>query len=211
MMNNNKTERRAEFLNSFKGLQKKFDDSLKAAEEDETRFKNECQRFQSNVDKQLSTAKNKLAENNPLSKQLLAFSDVIKSTNKDWRNRINLLNELVDEKAHDEGRQVEFDEYNRIGMAGSLYSITECFALAVDSDDPSNEPPKSTKRTITAQADDCLVICTDGIHDLVPSNEWALIDNQTDLQEWLQALRQQVYDSNGNAYDNGTAIVVRFE
>lgn len=123
----------------------------------------------------------------------------------------NLLNELVDEKAHDEGRQVEFDEYNRIGMAGSLYSITECFALAVDSDDPSNEPPKSTKRTITAQADDCLVICTDGIHDLVPSNEWALIDNQTDLQEWLQALRQQVYDSNGNAYDNGTAIVVRFE
>lgn len=89
MMNNNKTERRAEFLNSFKGLQKKFDDSLKAAEEDETRFKNECQRFQSNVDKQLSTAKNKLAENNPLSKQLLAFSDVIKSTNKDWRNRID--------------------------------------------------------------------------------------------------------------------------
>lgn len=88
MMNNN-TERRAEFLNSFKGLQKKFDDSLKAAEEDETRFKNECQRFQSNVDKQLTTAKNKLAENNPLSKQLLAFSDVIKSTNKDWRNRID--------------------------------------------------------------------------------------------------------------------------
>ena len=89
MMNNNNTERRAEFLNSFKGLQKKFDDSLKAAEEDETRFKNECQRFQSNVDKQLTTAKNKLAENNPLSKQLLAFSDVIKSTNKDWRNRID--------------------------------------------------------------------------------------------------------------------------
>ena len=89
MMNNNKTERRSEFLNSFKGLQKKFDDSLKAAEEDETRFKNECQRFQSNVDKQLTTAKNKLAENNPLSKQLLAFSDVIKSTNKDWRNRID--------------------------------------------------------------------------------------------------------------------------
>ncbi|MFK4000021.1 hypothetical protein [Psychrobacter sp. AC24] len=45
----------------------------------------------------------------------------------------------------------------------------------------------------------------------MPSNEWALIDNQTDLQEWLQTLRQQVYDSDGNAYDNGTAIVVRFE
>lgn len=122
----------------------------------------------------------------------------------------NLLNELIDEKAHDEGRQVGFGEYNRIGMAGSLYSITECFALAVDSDAPNSEPPKSTKQSITAQAGDILVICTDGIHDLVPSNEWLLIDNQTDLQEWLQALRQKVYASEGNAYDNGTAIAVRF-
>lgn len=89
MMDNNKTERRAKFLNSFESLQKRFDDSLKAAEEDETRFREECQKFQSNVDKQLTIAKNKLAKNNPLSKQLLVFSDVIKSTNKDWRNRID--------------------------------------------------------------------------------------------------------------------------
>ena len=122
----------------------------------------------------------------------------------------NLLNELIDEKAHDEGRQVDFNEYNRTGMAGSLYSITECFALAVDSDEPSSEPPTCTKQTITVQSGDSLVVCTDGIHDLAPSNEWLLIDNQTDLQEWLQALRQQVYASEGNAYDNGTAIVVRF-
>lgn len=123
----------------------------------------------------------------------------------------NLLNELIDEQAHTEGRQANFDEYNRTGMAGSLYSITECFALAVDSDDPSSEPPESTKQTITAQAGDSLVICSDGIHDLVSSNEWALIDNQTNLQEWLQALRHQVYDADGNAYDNGTAIVVQFD
>ncbi len=123
----------------------------------------------------------------------------------------NLLNELVDEQARTEGRQVNFDEYNRTDMAGSLYSITECFALVVNSDDPSNEPPNSTKQTITVQAGDSLVVCTDGIHDLVPSNEWARIDNQTDLQEWLQTLKQQVYDSDGNAYDNGTAIVVRLD
>lgn len=60
----------------------------------------------------------------------------------------NLLNELVDEQAKDEDRQVEFTEYNRTGMAGSLYSITECFALAVDSDDPSSEPPKSIRQNI---------------------------------------------------------------
>ena len=93
----------------------------------------------------------------------------------------NLLNELVDEQAKDEYRQVSFDEYNRTVMAGSLYSITECFALAVDSDDPSSEPPKSTKQTITVQTGDSLVVCTDGIHDLVPCHEWSPIDSQTDL------------------------------
>ena len=123
----------------------------------------------------------------------------------------NLLNELIDEQVKEEGRQANFDDYNGTGMAGSLYSITECFALAVNSDDPSSEPPKSTKQTVTVQAGDSLVICSDGIHDLVPSNEWALIDSQTDLQEWLQMLRRQVYESDGNAYDNGTAILIRFD
>lgn len=88
-MDNNKIERRSEFLNSFNSLQKKFDDSLKAAQEDETRFRNQCELFQSSVDKQLTTAKNKLAENNPLSEQLMTFSDVIESTNEDWQNRIS--------------------------------------------------------------------------------------------------------------------------
>ena len=123
----------------------------------------------------------------------------------------NLLNELIDQKAQQQGRQADFADFNREGMAGSLYSITECFALAVDSDDPSSEPPRSIRQNITVQSGNSLIVCTDGVHDLVPSNEWALIDNQTDLQEWLQTLRQQVYDSDGNAYDNGTAIVVRFE
>lgn len=123
----------------------------------------------------------------------------------------NLLNELIDEQVKEEGSQANLDDYNRKGMAGSLYSITECFALAVNSDEPSSEPPKSTKQTVTVQAGDSLVICSDGIHDLVPSNEWALIDSQTDLQEWLQMLRRQIYESDGNAYDNGTAILIRFD
>lgn len=62
----------------------------------------------------------------------------------------NLLNELIDEQAHNEGREVKPSEYNRTGMAGSLYSVTECFALAVNSDDPSNEPPESTNPDINS-------------------------------------------------------------
>ena len=54
-------------------------------------------------------------------------------------------------------------------------------------------------------------MCTDGIHDLVPSHEWQTVSAETDLQEWLITLKNQVYDSEGDAYDNGTAILVRFE
>lgn len=83
----------------------------------------------------------------------------------------NLLNELIDEQSHNEGREAKSSEYNRTGIAGSLYSITECFVLAVvDSNYPSNEPPESTKQIITVQAGDSFVICSDGIHDLVSSN-----------------------------------------
>lgn len=123
----------------------------------------------------------------------------------------NLLNELVDQQAHEQGRQAKFLDYNREGMAGSLYSITECFALMTEEQFPSSEAPESSVQTIDVQTGDCLVVCTDGIHDLVPSQCWQTVDAETDLQEWLKTLKDQVYDSEGNAYDNGTAIVVRFE
>lgn len=122
----------------------------------------------------------------------------------------NVLNELIDEQVRAQGRVAQFAEYNREGMAGSLYSITECFALSADSDYLSAEAPASTVRTIEIGAGDCLLLCTDGIHDLLSSENWQLIDAQTDLEGWLEHLTAQVYASEGNAYDNGTAIVVRF-
>jgi|GEM_PF-4226599 len=71
--------------------------------------------------------------------------------------------------------------------------------------------PEASVQTVQIQSGDCLVICSDGTHDLVPSSEWQLVDAQTNLQAWLRALKTQVYKSAGNAYDNGTAILVRFE
>ena len=96
-------------------------------------------------------------------------------------------------------------------MAGSLYSITECFVLTTNDSDLSGEAPESISRTIEVNGGDCLLVCTDGIHDLVPSHEWQTVSAETDLQEWLIALKNQVYDSDGNAYDNGTAILLRFD
>ena len=123
----------------------------------------------------------------------------------------NLLNELIDQKAQEQGRYAEFSDYNREGMAGSLYSITECFALTTDDSYTSSEAPESISLTIEVNGGDCLLVCTDGIHDLVPSHEWQTVSAETDLQEWLIALKNQVYDSEGDAYDNGTAILVRFD
>lgn len=123
----------------------------------------------------------------------------------------NLLNELIDQKAQEQGRQAELADYNREGMAGSLYSITECFALTSDSSYLNSEAPESMSQTIDVNSGDCILVCTDGIHDLVPSHEWQPVSAETDLQEWLITLKNQVYDSDGNAYDNGTAILLRFD
>ena len=123
----------------------------------------------------------------------------------------NLLNELIDQQAQEQGRQAEFADYNREGMAGSLYSITECFALTANESYMSSEAPESASRTIDANSGDCILVSTDGIHDLVPSHEWQAVSAETDLQEWLITLKNQVYDSEGDAYDNGTAILVRFD
>ena len=96
-------------------------------------------------------------------------------------------------------------------MAGSLYSITECFALTTDDSYTRSEAPESISRKIDVNSGDCLLVCTDGGHDLVPSHEWQAVSVETDLQEWLITLRNQVYDSDGNAYDNVTAILLRFD
>ena len=121
------------------------------------------------------------------------------------------MNELIDQKAQEQGSQAKFADYNREGMAGSLYSITECFALTADDSYLSSEAPEGSSCNIKVNSGDCILVCTDGIHDLVPSHEWQPISAKTDLQAWLITLKDQVYDSDGNAYDNDTAILVRFD
>lgn len=131
---------------------------------------------------------------------------------KTWRcitRDHNLLNQLIDEKAENENRQVNFSEYNRKGMASPLYALTDC--LIADSDLDNNPMPTFDSQTLAVSSDDCLVVCTDGVHDLVFCNEWQGIDKHTDLQEWLKQLRKQIYASKGRAYDNATAILVRFD
>ena len=131
---------------------------------------------------------------------------------KTWRcitRDHNLLNQLVDEKAAMENRQADFSEYNQNGMASPMYALTDC--LIADSDLDSNPMPAFENQTLAVSSGDCFVVCTDGVHDLVFCNEWQGIDKHTDLQEWLKRLRKQIYAAKGRAYDNATAILVRFD
>ena len=131
---------------------------------------------------------------------------------KTWRcitRDHNLLNQLVDEKAAMEKRQADFSEYNQDGMASPMYALTDC--LIADSDLDSNPMPAFDSQTLKVSSGDCLVVCTDGVHDLVPCEEWQSIDKHTDLQVWLKQLRKQIYASEGRAYDNATAILVKFD
>ena len=131
---------------------------------------------------------------------------------KTWRcitRDHNLLNQLIDEKAENENRQADFGEYNQDGMASPMYALTDC--LIADSDLDSNPMPAFENQTLAVSSGDCLVVCTDGVYDLVPCCEWQAIDETTDLQNWLKQLCKQIYASAGRAYDNATAILVRFE
>ena len=131
---------------------------------------------------------------------------------KTWRcitRDHNLLNQLIDEKAENENRQADFGEYNQDGMASPMYALTDC--LIADSDLDSNPMPAFDSQTLKVSSGDCLVVCTDGVHDLVLCDEWQGIDKHTNLQAWLKQLRKQIYASEGRAYDNATAILVRFD
>lgn len=131
---------------------------------------------------------------------------------KTWRcitRDHNLLNQLIDEKAENENCQADFSKYNQEGMASPLYALTDC--LIADSDLDSNPMPAFENQTLAVSSGDCLVVCTDGVYDLVPCDEWEGIDETTDLQNWLKQLHKQIYASEGRAYDNATAILVRFE
>lgn len=127
----------------------------------------------------------------------------------------NFLNDTLDEQAKAEGKTLALQDYNPEGMASSMYMLTESFvlgsALEFDFLDEENPAPRHDSSVIRVQKGDCFVVCSDGIHDLVPSSQWQPITPETELQDWLQQLKTQVYQSQGNAYDNGTAIVIRFE
>ena len=77
------------------------------------------------------------------------------------------MNAMVLEQAIQTGVTPNPQDFNKEGMAGSLYAITECYII---DHEMTHEPaPKHASQTLTIQlVSDCLLVCSDGIHDLVP-------------------------------------------
>ena len=96
-------------------------------------------------------------------------------------------------------------------MVGSLYSITECLALTANDSFLSSEAPEGTSCNIDVNSGDCILVCMNGIYDLLPSHEWQPVNAETNLQKWLIAFKDQFCYSDGDAYDNGTVILIPFD
>lgn len=71
--------------------------------------------------------------------------------------------------------------------------------------------PHNTTQTTKIEQGDYLLLCTDGIYDLIALTQWGFIDSDTHLTDWLNALKIKIYHSERQAYDNGTAVVIRFK
>ncbi|MFB2539366.1 MULTISPECIES: PP2C family protein-serine/threonine phosphatase [unclassified Acinetobacter] len=116
----------------------------------------------------------------------------------------NFLNEWLTEQAQ-QGNEIQDTQQEH---ASVYHTLTDY--LTIDADLDSNPMPKYDSQILSVQSDDCLLVCSDGVYDLVPCGQWQAINKYTDLQAWLKQLRLQIYQSEGKAYDNATAVVIRF-
>lgn len=100
-----------------------------------------------------------------------------------------------------EGDAVPADQQN----CGRLYeSLDLCFVV-----DPLEQLPDLAAQRMNPEPGDYVLLCTDGVHDLVPASDWPAPDHHFTLKDFLLQLRRQVYAAS--AYDNGTAVLVHID
>ena len=68
--------------------------------------------------------------------------------------------------------------------------------------------PRALPQRITVTKGDWIMICSDGVHDLVSCENWPPCDAEVPLADWLRELKSKVFQAG--AWDNGSAIVARW-
>jgi serine/threonine protein phosphatase PrpC len=61
---------------------------------------------------------------------------------------------------------------------------------------------------ITVQAGDWILLCTDGLYDILGQQDWPEVKPETDLVNWLTQVHDAVH--RRDAYDNGSVVVIRW-
>jgi serine/threonine protein phosphatase PrpC len=90
-------------------------------------------------------------------------------------------------------------EYASIYKALDKYLIADWFY---------DDLPRAEPQRITVTKNDWILVCSDGVHDLVSSEYWPPCAEGILLSDWLRELRALVYKAG--AWDNGSAIVARW-
>lgn len=61
---------------------------------------------------------------------------------------------------------------------------------------------------VDVQAGDWILLCTDGLYDILGHQCWPAITTETDLAHWLKQIHDAVHRKD--AYDNGSVVVIRW-
>ena len=88
----------------------------------------------------------------------------------------------------------------------SMYAALNHYFVADWAD--NNTDGLSSGQFMTVQAGDWILLSTDGMHDILPCQEWPEINADTNLAEWLKQIHDTVHRKG--AYDNGSVVVTRW-
>jgi len=88
----------------------------------------------------------------------------------------------------------------------SMYDALNHYFVADWAD--NNTDGLSSGQFMTVQAGDWILLSTDGMHDILPCQDWPEIGTETDLADWLKQMHDAVHHKG--AYDNGSVVVIRW-
>jgi serine/threonine protein phosphatase PrpC len=106
----------------------------------------------------------------------------------------NFLNEMAE---NGEIQIIVGQEY-----ASFYYMLNYCFCA-----DSQHEIPEFSPQEEYLTEEDALLICSDGVHDILECDTWQPLLAETSLKTWLMEMKNALYQHH--AYDNVSMILIR--
>lgn len=130
---------------------------------------------------------------------------VFRQQTKQWQSLTeddNFINELVNSDELSNAELAAKYEMGEKELASMYYVLTGFFSA-----DSLHEVPEKQTLTHKAQNGDVFLVCTDGVYDAVPHEDWqAAPSTEQTLKEWLEFFLKSLSPTAG---DNISLIVIR--